>query len=465
VPNRRNGLVRGERLTAPGTFIDLFAGCGGLSLGLMESGWRGLFAIERDGFAFDTLHANLLDANKPVGYEWPNWLPQEPHEVGRFIAEYREEIRALQGQVTLIAGGPPCQGFSFAGKRSHDDPRNDMFSHYVEFVNLVRPDYLLVENVQGITVAFGKKQSSVHKAGKPSQRAAFSQAIKDTLDEIGYEVYADTIRAADYGVAQARPRYIAIGIRRDVLGERIIEPFEELKAIRDSFLKCKGLPTDRPISVKEAISDLEIGGRQTVPCYDSPGFKQMLYRGPRTDYQRMLHGTRDFTPPNSLRLANHTPAVSRRFRIMLDTCRRGVKLSPEEKEILGLRKHSIYVLDENKPAHTLTTLPDDVLHYSEPRILTVREYARLQSFPDWYQFRGKYTTGGDKRVRECPRYTQVGNAVAPLMAEVLGSLLQHLRVDLPQSPAAASTDKPLTATLPPIRTQDVLRAGAAVSGR
>jgi DNA (cytosine-5)-methyltransferase 1 len=82
-------------------------------------------------------------------------------------------------------------------------------------------------------------------------------------------------------------------------------------------------------------------------------------------------------------------------------------------------------LDGAKPSHTLTTLPDDLLHYSEPRILTVRELARLQSFPDWFEFRGKYTTGGKRRRHECPRYTQVGNAVPPLVAQALGNVLME----------------------------------------
>src|SRR6185295_18339239 len=91
-----------------------------------------------------------------------------------------------------------------------------------------------------------------------------------------------------------------------------------------------------------------------------------------------------------------------------------------------MKKHATVVLDANKPSHTLTTLPDDFLHYSEPRILTVRESARLQAFPDWFEFKGNYTTGGKQRVRECPRYTQVGNAVPPLLAEVIGLVLAEI---------------------------------------
>lgn len=101
-------------------------------------------------------------------------------------------------------------------------------------------------------------------------------------------------------------------------------------------------------------------------------------------------------------------------------------------ERFGLKKHCVVPLDADRPSHTLTTLPDDFLHYSEPRILTVREYARLQSFPDWYEFRGKYATGGDQRLSECPRYTQAGNAVPPFLAEFVGLLLMDLNRQLRQ---------------------------------
>jgi DNA (cytosine-5)-methyltransferase 1 len=88
--------------------------------------------------------------------------------------------------------------------------------------------------------------------------------------------------------------------------------------------------------------------------------------------------------------------------------------------MLGMLKHRTVPMHPGKPAPTLTTLPDDILHYDEPRILTVREYARLQSFPDWFRFKGKYTTGGQSRRTECPRYTQVGNAVPPLLGRAIG---------------------------------------------
>jgi DNA (cytosine-5)-methyltransferase 1 len=192
-------------------------------------------------------------------------------------------------------------------------------------------------------------------------------------------------------------------------------------------LRGKRLPIEKPVSVREALSDLETKGRKLIECVDSPGFKQISYSAPLTHYQRLLHGSLNGTAPNSLRLANHQDEIRERFANILETCRRGVQLSKKDRERLGINKHCTVPLDPLKPSHTLTTLPDDILHYAEPRILNVREYARLQSFPDWFEFKGKYTTGGDRRVRECPRYTQVGNAVPPFLAECLGNLLKRLK--------------------------------------
>lgn len=131
---------------------------------------------------------------------------------------------------------------------------------------------------------------------------------------------------------------------------------------------------------------------------------------------------------DSVRLAKHKPEISERFmRIIQDPeCVRGGLMSLAQREKYGLKKHRICLMHEENPAPTITTLPDDVLHYSEPRILTVRESARLQSFPDWFQFRGKFTTGGSQRTKECPRYTQVGNAVPPYLARAIGLAIESV---------------------------------------
>jgi DNA (cytosine-5)-methyltransferase 1 len=395
----------------------------------MSAGWTGLFAVEKDQIAFETLEHNLIDSKHPAHYSWPEWLPKNPTTIAKFIKKYTVQIKELKGTVDLIAGGPPCQGFSLAGRRKKNDPRNTLFRHYVSIVESVRPKFLLLENVRGIDVEFGKKaKGKKRRRGRPT--IAFSQKIRLSLENLGYKVYPRLVVAAEFGVPQHRPRYIVIAIQDDLLKTKEnFDPFKRLDEIRIGFLTAKGLPTNTRVSVKQALSDLEIGKSPLIDCVDSKGFQQIKYPGPKTAYQRLLHGSLNGTAPNSLRLANHTDRVEERFSEILATCRRGVQLSKEDRERLKIKKHCTVPLDPAKPSHTLTTLPDDILHYSEPRILTVREYARLQSFPDWFAFRGKYTTGGDRRVRECPRYTQVGNAVPPFLAECLGVLLDSLRKD------------------------------------
>jgi DNA (cytosine-5)-methyltransferase 1 len=114
------------------TFIDLFAGCGGISLGLMQAGWRGLFAIEKDKFAFETLRCNLIGGKNGLTFEWPSWLEKRQTTIGRFTRKYHEHLLSLRGQVDLVAGGPPCQGFSFAGLRNRNDSRNLGLTEYMK---------------------------------------------------------------------------------------------------------------------------------------------------------------------------------------------------------------------------------------------------------------------------------------------------------------------------------------------
>jgi DNA (cytosine-5)-methyltransferase 1 len=417
-----------------GTFIDLFAGCGGLSLGLMQAGWKGLFAIEKDALAFKTLKTNLLENKGHYSYAWPQWLPREPWPIDQFLERHKKYIKSLTGHVDLIAGGPPCQGFSLAGKRKRNDTRNHVINEYLEVVRLVRPPLLLIENVPGINVAFGKTAKakfSKSKKGRPLTN--YARRITGQLELMGYMHQSTLLKAVEFGVPQLRPRFILLGIRRDLLGQHIPSLESIIKGLRIPFLISKGLPPDHAITTREAISDLETRGLPLIDCPDSVGFKQVKYGGPRTRYQELLHSGSNGKPPNSMRLVNHEARIRQRFKEILATCRRGVLLNNEDRSHFKLKKHCVTPLDPNKPSATLTTLPDDLIHYSEPRILTARECARLQSFPDWYSFQGKYTTGGDRRKRECPRYTQIGNAVPPFLAEVLGDTLFDVKRSLSYS--------------------------------
>jgi DNA (cytosine-5)-methyltransferase 1 len=132
------------------------------------------------------------------------------------------------------------------------------------------------------------------------------------------------------------------------------------------------------------------------------------------------------TIPDSHRFAKHSLHTKRIFNELLLHAPKGKKIDGEEKERFNVKKRGIIVLASNKPAPTLTSHPDDYIHYCEPRIMTVREYARVQTFPDWFEFREKYTTGGKLRKVEVPRYTQVGNAIPPLFGEQAGLVLKQL---------------------------------------
>lgn len=401
------------------------------------AGWQGVFAIEKDKHAFESLSWNLISGGAGHKYKWPVWLPKKNLRIGAFIKRYRKQIANLKGQVDLLVGGPPCQGFSMAGKRRKSDPRNLMFRHYIEVVSLIRPSIVVLENVRGIDIKF--KQGKTQKKVTSKNSKAFSMRIMDSLRQIGYEPHSGIIDAKNFGVPQTRSRYFIFAfdtkylndVDRTLLGQSgRLNPFELLKSTRAGFLSRRGLQTDRPVTVREALSDLTTRQKRLIECVDSSGFRQVVYARPYTSYQKLLHGKMNGVPPNSMRLVNHRDETIERFEVILKTCRRGVLLSQEDRKRLGMKKHATVPLDGKRPSHTLTTLPDDILHYSEPRILTVRESARLQSFPDQFEFKGKYTTGSKQRVKECPRYTQVGNAVPPLVAEIIGLVLMRIMVEI-----------------------------------
>jgi len=397
-------------------FIDVFAGCGGLSLGLSQAGWHGIFAVERHPHAFETLRHNLIDGIH-AHYEWPDWLPVGPHGIEELIDQYSQELVGLRGAVELVAGGPPCQGFSSAGRRSPNDPRNKLVRQYLRFIDLVQPPMILMENVRGF--------KTMHVS--PDSSETYSDYVVAELRRMGYDVWTSLLVASDWGVPQRRPRFFVVAIRHGWTSG--IDPFLRLRVSRQAFLKSKGLPDNAPVSAKMALADLEISGMPLVVNWDGGvnGFQEVEYREPSI-LSAYGHLSRQGAvgAPDSLRLARHSEAIRERFETILSTCRPGRHLSEEDRSRFASQKRSLTPLASDQPSCTITTLPDDVLHYSEPRILTVRECARLQSFPDWFSFRGPYTTGGPRRRDGCPRYTQVGNAVPPLLAEALGEVLGDL---------------------------------------
>lgn len=396
------------------TVIDLFAGCGGLSLGLHQAGWNGLFAIEKNEFAFATLKANLIDNKKH--FDWPKWLPMTPHDINEVLDNYETELRALSGKVDLVAGGPPCQGFSMAGKRLEDDARNQLVFSYIKFIDIVRPHAILFENVKGFTFAFDKT--------KNDNAEPYSAKVIRQLQELGYNVKPHIIDFSKYGVPQRRNRFILVGIQEGYSSPEIFESL--LETNKSSFLQVKGL--SEHTSLEEAISDL-LRSNGECPTPDRKGFMSGKYGKVESNYQKLMRGDYDesHSLPDSHSFAKHTPEKNACFKRLLEHYPvKGKRIDGAARQEWNVKQRGITLLDPKTISPTITGHPDDYLHYSEPRIMTVRECARIQSFPDWYEIKKKYTTGGKMRKVEVPRYTQIGNAIPPLFAELAGVVLKRM---------------------------------------
>ncbi|HLP53789.1 MAG TPA: DNA cytosine methyltransferase [Fluviicola sp.] len=396
-------------------YIDLFAGCGGLSLGLHNAGWKGLFAVEKSPDAFQTLKHNLID--KKDHFNWPSWLGEPSNlEIDQLIQDHHENLVSLRGKVDLVVGGPPCQGFSTAGRRKENDLRNNLINSYLRFIARVQPKMILFENVKGFTQKFEKNKS---------KGMAYSQFVVRALRLQGYDVKGQMVDFSKFGVPQKRTRFILVGIKKEIAKEKNITAevfFEKLVENKFQFCADKSIPQNP--SVEDAISDL-LKSNGTVPTTDRKGgFLSGLYSESKSDYQVYLRKGSSEEPAGHSFPKHKTEIIERFKKYLLEP--RGKNLSKEAKEKLGVKKNVIIPLAADQPTPTITTLPDDYIHYLEPRILTVREYARIQSFPDWYEFQGKYTTGGERRTKEVPRYTQIGNAIPPLFGEQAGLVLKSV---------------------------------------
>ncbi len=348
------------------TTVDLFAGCGGFSLGLKKAGFKVIAANELN-----------LSASKTYEFNFP--------ETKMFTSDIKDlnfiQIKELIGDkpLDLLTAGPPCQGFSMAGKRNHDDPRNQLFLHIVRAINELKPRVFVMENVKGLMSIDGGR--------------AFSNIINE-FKATDYHVNFKVLNASDFGVPQTRERVFIVGSKNPI-------PPEEL------FPKRKRIQ----VTIREAISDLAFLG------INDRGLKYRI--PPRSSYQKMMRR-------KSKELFNHeTPNHSRKIQERFSSVPIGKNGSDALKKV-GTNKHTYYKLNPKKPSRTMTTLPEDFIHYSKNRIPTVREMARLQSFPDDFVFLGPRTTGGARRKVEVPQYTQVGNAVPPLLAEAIGKALKKV---------------------------------------
>ncbi len=434
-------------------FIDLFSGCGGLSLGLLNAGLTGLFAIEKNQDAFLSLKSNLVTPNPYIknNFKWDSSeISIKHHDIHEILEEKKDYLTQLgiEKVVDLVVGGPPCQGFSTAGRRDPNDPRSKLVYDYMKVVSLVRPKIILMENVKGITY-------------KIKDQPATANSIKSNLAELGYLPITFIEDCSVWGVPQHRIRFILFGINIDeILGinstlstKQILEFSKKISPLFENYFNhftktfkaTKKLP--EKVSAQEAIADLKTKSKdnrsyslKNATDISSDKFLQISSTHCPENLNKsyidlMRDGLAENFLPTGLRLANHTPIIKNKFKRILSDLNnpklsekyqlRRMRTLPKDYvlDTFNTKKQITKVLDASECAPTITTLPDDLIHYDEPRILTVRECARLQSFPDWFEFHGPYTTGGDRRKVSCPKYTQVGNAIPPLMAEGIGLFL------------------------------------------
>jgi len=353
--------------------IDLFAGCGGLSLGLSKAGFNILYANEINTDASDTYIKNLVKNNGHKTYVDVRDISEvKTNEIRKFTKNKK---------IHLVTGGAPCQGFSMAGKRDIDDPRNKLFKEMLRIVREINPPLFLMENVKGILSMDNGK---------------VIQTIKEAFEDLKYDVRIEVLKASKFGVPQDRERVFIIGTK---IGNGVLHPTPDTK---------------KSVSVKEAINDLS---------FLKIGESSEEYKLPATSkYQKLMRGKNKIL--HNHKSSNHTKKVIERFS-KLRQGQSGNDLPKKHQT----KKRSLFRIIPNKPAKTVMTMPDDYIHYKKNRTLTVRECARLQSFPDDFIFEGKRTTGGKRRRFEIPQYTQVGNAVPPLLAEKVGKhLIKCLKI-------------------------------------
>ena len=409
------------------TCIDLFAGAGGLSLGLEMANFRPLLCCEVNDSARETYMANRKGEDI---VEFSDIYSLTNQKLKKHMKEWACEV-------DLVCGGPPCQGYSGIGIRrtfselqKEDMPGNHLYREMIRVIKCVKPKMFLFENVRGLLT--GRWTSDAEKG------TIFNSVLNELNRIPGYEVEWQLIKAKDYGVPQNRPRVLVVGIRKDILKSSGIDYDEKSKKVdKDGLPPFEGravevgfLPPpsgDKPPSIKDLLSDLvDSGYSQLVETTKYP-------KDATTEIQKWFRkksGKKKGFRLTEQEYSKHRPDIVEKFQYMIEN---NGEIPPEMQTKKFAQRVLPKAWGKEGPSITATSLPDDYVHYKQPRIPTVREWARIQTFPDCYEFRGKRTTGGRRRAgdpskgeweREVPKYTQIGNSVPVLLAKAIG---KHLR--------------------------------------
>lgn len=448
-------------------YVDLFAGCGGLSLGIERAGGELVVAVEKSDMAARTFFHNLV-ADASDANQWSRYVSSAVEnqvksgvvvrELNSLLAEDDVMSGLAAEGIDLVVGGPPCQGFSLAGRRNRHDVRNKLPWEYLEFVARTQPKAVVIENVVGMNQRF-----------TPDEESSFvqlQQALTET--EPGYVVQGVLVNAMHYGAPQHRPRLMIIGVRADVAADKGIRTTGTLW--KSDFVDALSLPLPdlAPVptvkrldvrTVEDAISDLSPHASKGDRPRNRAYLKEMrdgewkLRLKPRKEEQNHVPRRHAERTVERFRLYQYLAGAGLDQRVvsraaalpesdamlyvktqLLDaempaSSPDGTVLASTLDELCNLvinlatKKHSQKVLGWNSPARTVVTLPDDYVHPVEPRIFTVREMARFQGFPTAFEFLGKETTGAHRRRVEVPQYSQVGNAVSPWLSLAVGKMI------------------------------------------
>lgn len=337
--------------------IDLFCGCGGLSYGFEIAGYNILLGIDNDKKALETFEKNHKNAQSICG------------DITKIT--FDSDIKNIIGnkKVDVIIGGPPCQGMSLSGPRKFDDPRNSLYRSYIRLVSEIKPKAFVIENVPGLVSLFNGK---------------IKDSIIEEFTKIGYTIKYKILCSSDYGVPQTRKRVVFVGLK----GKEFVFP-EKKNSI---------------ITSEMALSDLP-------PLVDNLGEEYMdYYCDPQNDYQHLMRKNSDVVHNHIA--AQHTEKTKHIISLVPDGG--NYKDLPEEFK----KSRNFHVawtrFNSQRPAPTIDTGHRHHFHYKYNRVPTVRECARLQSFPDDFIFLGNKTQ----------QFRQVGNAVPPLMAQSVAEQLK-----------------------------------------
>ena len=426
--------------------IDLFCGAGGCSEGLIQAGFHILFSSDISDMVEVTYkhrHEQLgLIQGKNTWFERADIRNLTGNIIKKSISSLEIFNEREIPEIDLMIGGPSCQGFSRAGRRDKSDPRNMLFGEYVRVISEVRPKYIVLENVEGFMDMQFLGYKGITGIEYPDGSVT-PDILRSELHEIGYDTLEPRIlNAADYGVPQRRNRIIFIGYKSgltppeypkptvtpdnyltllDAIGDLIVDDSVRQKVCPKKtpyqLASIKGrTPTisGTPISCEQEMN-MELS-KQTAVVGERFGLFKQGESGSNLKKRVIEEGIDISDKPALIELCSEKFKMKSEDVVALF---KDAKATKEQVEVLLTKKNIRQRFASNQPSSTVVTIADDYISPWEDRTFSVREMARCQSFDDSFEFLGKRTTGGLRRRVEVPQYTQVGNAVPPLLAKAI----------------------------------------------